>query len=253
MNALKNFSESKTTLLVDGDLYLYRSCAAVEVEVEWDEDLWSLHCDLAKAKKLFSSTLEKFMSRLGSTQMLLCFTQGHNFRKDVLPTYKGGRKKTRKPVGYLAAVEWAKEEYPSYVQDGLEADDVMGILQSVNQQPTCIVSDDKDLKTIPGKLYRPMADELLDISESAANLNFYMQCLTGDSTDGYLGLKGCGPKTAEKLLGNHPSWEQVAAAYDKAGISREDAIIQSRCARILRSCDWDWETETIKLWEPGRC
>jgi DNA polymerase-1 len=183
--------------------------------------------------------------------MLVCFTEGNNFRKTVLPSYKGNRKKTRKPVGYKALVQWCKDTYPCHTQDTLEADDIMGILQSAKQKPTCIVSDDKDMKTIPGRLYRPMEDELLHIKDAEADHWFLTQCLTGDSTDGYSGCPRIGPKTAEKLLGNHPSWELVAQAYLKAGLTTVDALVQSRCARILRWSDWDAENEQVKLWGPA--
>ena len=252
MNVLKSFSSDKTTLLIDGDLYLYQAAAACETETDWGDDIWSLTCDVGAAKKMFNSRLETFKERLDSDEILVCFTVGENFRKTVLPDYKGGRKKTRKPVGYKYLVGWAQENYPCHVQDTLEADDIMGILQSAKTHPTCIVSDDKDMKTIPGKLYRPMADELLHIKDAEANYYFFTQCLTGDATDGYGGIPGIGPKKAEGILGNHPSWDQVAQAYIKAGLTREEAIAQSRCARILRSCDWNWDTETINMWEPGR-
>lgn len=252
MNVLQNLCNDKTTLLIDGDIYLYQACSACEEEVHWGDDIWSLHCDLKQAKKMFASRIEKFKERLGSQEILICLTEGSNFRKTVLHDYKGNRKKTRKPVGYVALVQWCKDNYPCHWQDTLEADDVMGILQSAKVKPTVIVSDDKDMKTIPGKLYRPMADELLQIKDLEADHWFYMQCLMGDATDGYSGCPRIGPKTAEKILGNHPSWELVAQAYIKAGLTREDAIVQSRCARILRWCDWDAENEVIKMWEPGR-
>ena len=42
----------------------------------------------------------------------------------------------------------------------------MGIIATKpgNEGKVTIVSDDKDMKTIPGRLYRPMSDELLEIS-----------------------------------------------------------------------------------------
>lgn len=250
MKASKNLASDKTTLLIDGDLYLYQACAAAEEEVDWGDDIWSLSTDLKVAKKIFNNRIKDFCERLDSDEILVCFTTGDNFRKKVLPTYKGNRKATRKPVGYREMVRWAYEEYPCCDQDGLEADDIMGILQSAKTAPTAIVSDDKDMKTIPGKLYRPMSDELLQIKDSEADHWFLMQCLMGDTTDGYSGCPRIGPKTAEKVLGNYPSWEQVAQQYIKAGLTREDALVQSRCARILRYTEWDAENSKVKLWEP---
>lgn len=252
MNVLQSFSKDKTTLLIDGDLYLYQACVVCEEEVDWGDDIWSLYCDVGKARGVFHQRIKRFCERLDTDQYLVCFTAGENHRKAYLPDYKGNRKNTRKPVGYKALVEWALEEYPSHTQDTLEADDIMGILQSSKLQPTCIVSDDKDMKTIPGKLYRPMADELLHIKDQEADHWFLTQCLTGDSTDGYGGCPKIGPVKAEKILSKQPTWDQVEKAYIAAGLTREDAITQSRCARILRWSDWDADNLQIKPWEPGQ-
>ena len=147
-------------------------------------------------------------------------------------------------------VTWAMEHWPSVTVDTLEADDIMGILQSAPGYSTVVVSDDKDLLGIPGTVYRPMKDEVIDVSLPEADSWFLKQCLMGDTTDGYKGCPGMGPKTAERALGNHPSWEQVAHAYSVAGLTREDALAQSRCARILRWEDWDQDKQQLKLWEP---
>ena len=250
MKALQNLVSDKTTLLIDGDLYLFQACAAAEEEVDWGDDIWSLSSDLKVAKQIFDKRIRDFCERLSSSEILVCFTAGDNFRKQVLPTYKGNRVKTRKPVGYKAMLQWCYQTYPCFSQDTLEADDVMGILQSSKIAPTCIVSDDKDMKTIAGQLYRPMSDELLQNKDQEADYWFLTQCLVGDATDGYSGCPKIGPKTAEKVLGNYPSWEQVAQQYIKAGLSREEALVQSRCARILRSTDWDAEKEEVILWSP---
>lgn len=120
----------------------------------------------------------------------------------------------------------------------------------VNKGKCIMVSDDKDLKTVPGKLYRPMADEQLEISEAEADKNFFTQVLTGDATDGYKGIPGIGPKKAEAILGSRPHWGAVEQAYIKAGMTRDDAIQQARLARILRWSDWHEEIQEIRLWTP---
>lgn len=238
-------------LLIDADILLYQATAATEVETDWGDDVWSLTTDLKQAKVMFLERLAAIQDRLGDGDVTLCISDKENFRKTVYPTYKSNRKKTRKPLGYPVMVTWAKQKFTNVTLPNLEADDVLGILQTIpyNQGKTTIVSDDKDLKTIPGKLYRPMSDEELVITEAEADKNFLLQTLTGDAVDSYPGLKGYGPKTAEKLLGNRPAWSLVEQAYIKAGQSREDALVQARLARILRWSDWDAETNTVKLFQ----
>lgn len=237
-------------ILLDGDLYLYRAAAAAEHEVDWGDDIWSLTTDLKDAKEVFWSLVEDVKELLEADNLLVCLSDKDNFRHEIYTPYKSGRRKTRKPVGYKALVEWAKQNFKYAMEPMLEADDVMGIAATDDKYKTIVVSDDKDMKTIPCTLYRPMTGELVEITKEQADKHFLLQTLTGDITDGYKGCPNVGIKTAEKILGPHPSWAAVAAAYQKAGMTEEQALTQARCARILRRSDWDAATNTIRLWDP---
>ncbi len=241
-------------LLIDADLYLFRACAAAETETDWGDDIWSLWTDLGDAKEVFNNTLNDITTTLNSTDLVLCLSDTNNFRKKIDPTYKSNRKKTRKPLGYKALVDWAKNQHSYFSKPELEADDCMGILATmpVNKGKCIIVSDDKDMKTIPAKVYRPMSSERLDITEAEANSFFLKQVLTGDQADGYSGLKGVGEKTADKILGSRPDWSLVERAYIKAGFTRSDAIKQAQMARILQWSDWDKQKDKPILWRPKR-
>jgi len=246
-------STNRPVLLLDGDLYLYRAAAAAEQEIDWGDDVWSLSSDLKDAKAIFMSLVEDLQENHCTDHMIICLSDKENFRHEVYSKYKGGRKKVRKPVGYAALVQWAKANFRTHTEPLLEADDVMGILSTrPDLGDSIIVSDDKDLKTIPGRLYRHMTGELLEITKEQADRFFLLQALTGDVTDGYSGCPGVGIKTAEKILGAKPQWSLVVQAYQKAGLTEADALTQARCARILRHVDWDDKTRMIKLWEPTR-
>ena len=239
-----------TTLIIDGDLYLYRATTSCEEETDWGDDIWSLSIDIAAARRVFETAVANFKAELMAEDVVITFSGNNNFRKTVDPQYKAARKKTRKPVGYAGLIEWVKGNYDSIQVDCLEADDVMGILGSVDGTKAIIVSDDKDMKSVPAKLYRPMSEERLDISVDDADRYFFTQTLTGDVTDGYSGCPKIGPKTAEKILGQRPHWNAVVQAYQKENLSADYALTQARLARILRASDWDEETQTVKLWEP---
>ena len=136
--------------------------------------------------------------------MLFCLSDPNdNFRKRVCADYKGNRGKTRKPTGYKALVDWVKDNYATAMRPAIEADDVMGIISSKpeNEGKCIIVSDDKDMKTLKCKLYRPTAGEQLDISQADADRFFLTQCLTGDTADNIKGCPGYGPVKAERALG----------------------------------------------------
>ena len=233
--------------LIDADLYLYRTLAATEDETDWGDDVWSFASDIGSAKKSFDKLMKRYAEDCGVDWFILCFSDKENFRKSLHPDYKAARKKIRKPVGYAYMMDWCKKTYKTVTMPKLEADDVMGIKST---STTIIISDDKDMKTIPTKIYRPMSNEFLNVSLQEADKNFLTQALTGDSTDGYKGLSGVGEKKAQAILGSRPHWGAVEDAYVKAGYTKEEALTQARLARILRRQDWDHEKEEVKLWTP---
>jgi DNA polymerase-1 len=154
------------------------------------------------------------------------------------------------------------EEYKAVLREPFEADDLMGIRGS-DGNDTIIVSEDKDLKTIPCRYFNPAhpEDGIITISESAADLMFLTQVLTGDVVDNYKGCPKIGPVKAQQILTKATlnisdsyqrviaMWQAIVTTYEKAGLTEDDAIIQARCARILRYEDIDNEGEII-LWTP---
>jgi len=250
MSLRKSFTTP--TILLDGDLYMYRAAVSAEYEVDWGDDIWSLSTDLRQARDIFINMVAGFKEELLCDEVVVTFSGSSNFRRGVEESYKASRSKTRKPVGYRALVDWAMEEYDSICVDTLEADDCMGIMGSIPGTKAIVVSDDKDMKSVPCKLFRPQSKERLEIGIVDADRFFLTQCLTGDTVDGYGGCPKVGPKTAAKILGSRPSWQAVTAAYSKEGLSADYALTQARLARILRCTDWDDVAKEPILWEPDR-
>lgn len=240
-------------LLIDADITAFSSATRAEEEIRWDEDTWTIHSDLNRAKESFDYLLGQYKEATGEKEFKLCFTGKDNFRKSISSTYKGNRK-GRKPVGYSALKEWAMETYPSFCKETLEADDCMGILATKFPGKTIIVTMDKDLLTVPGKMYKLNQDgtgEWYDTDLKTADYRFMIQAMTGDATDGYSGIPGVGPKKAEDILKKHGAvWKTVEDAYINAGLTKDDALLNARMARILRQEDWDFENEQVKLWNP---
>lgn len=223
---------------------------ACERETQWDEENWILWCNTKQAWDNFVSAVEHYRTTLKASRVTLCFTESRCFRYDLVPDYKASRAGGRKPLGYKSLVEKAKDTYEWKSMTGLEADDVMGILSTTKTKtPTVIVSEDKDLKTIPGMLYR--GGNLITMTEAEADYWHMYQALIGDTADGFKGLPGCGPKTAEKILKEAPClWTAVVEAFEAKGLTEEDALTQARLARILRASDWDNINKRVILWEP---
>ena len=243
--------------LFDADMLVYRACASVERETQWDDGLWTLHADQneaqAKVDDIVVSYLDKVCRKLkytGRYKILMCFSDKENFRKKILSSYKLNREGKRKPLGYYAVREWVEKQYTSLCLPSLEADDVLG-LQATHLKNSVIISGDKDFKSIPGKFYNFLSDTLYDISESEADYWHLFQTLIGDAADNYTGCPGIGAVTAKKLLDSEgATWETVIKAYEKKHLSQEEALTQARVARILRSGEYDFKKHQAILWVP---
>jgi DNA polymerase-1 len=238
-------------LLIDADLMLYKAASGAEFACDWGGDNWVLSANLQQAKDTIGARLRGIQTHFDSTWYTLVRSDRKNFRSSLYPDYKSSRKDTRKPIIYNELVQWLDEELQCVHYPNLEADDTLGILQTMDPTaPTIIISEDKDMLTVPGKLYR--GGELLTITPPFAKYHHMMQTLTGDATDGYPGCPGVGPKTAEKLLQGDPEgyWGVVLQAYQKAGLTEEDALLNARMAYILQAGDYDKETGEVKLWNP---
>lgn len=243
-------------VLIDADIWLYRACDSAMEEIVWDEDgIVSVYCDLNAAKRTIKE-LKKIHDDLGD--IVFCLSEGESFRKKVFESYKSNRAGKRKPVGLKQLKDWLKIEHRTKFIDGLEGDDVIGILATkTKDREVIMVSDDKDLNTVPGRLLR-LGEDITNSVGSSWWYTYY-QALTGDITDGYPGLKGCGPKGAEKLLGARAKasddfeavgWPIVERAFCDAGMTSDDAIAMVRCAKILTDNLWDGKKGEPKLWHP---
>lgn len=247
------------TILIDGDVIAYSSASAVEREYDWGDDFWTLHSDFREARESAEASIEALTEKLKADRVVIAFSDRENFRKSIYPDYKGNRKDKRKPLALKELKEWIGGRYETWVRPGLEGDDVLGILSTHPKMypgEKIIVSIDKDFKTIPGYFFNPDKDTQPQfIDEDTADLWHLTQTLTGDATDGYPGCPGIGPKKAEALLTNvspDDRWGVVVKAYEKAGLTEEDALTQARCARILRYSDYDFKTKEPILWHPER-
>jgi DNA polymerase-1 len=241
------------TLLIDADWLVHSACAACECDIRWDEWINTLHLEQADVKDFITSRVAYWQDLAADRQVVMCFSDYPTFRHELRQEYKANRIGKRKPLGLRDIRVWVEQNYEARTCRGLEADDVMGLLSTngLYQDPV-IVSIDKDMRTVPGSLLA--GEEVETISPAQANRTWMLQTLSGDSTDNYSGLKGVGPKTAEKLLDGATTlpdmWEKVLAAYKKQGLSFMDAVTNARMARILRYHDYDFGTGEVRLWEP---
>ena len=236
-------------LLIDADFIVYKSCAAAETEIDFGDDVILVTSNFSDAYGATKRELTKLRDQFGSFVTLkLFFSDSKNFRKKIMPEYKGHRNR-KKPCGYKRVINALKKEYKVIRKPGLEADDAMGIYATKNPG-NIIASPDKDMRQIPGKLYN--FDETFTITPEEGAKWHLIQTCAGDSTDGYSGVPGIGVKRAEALFAKKGySWKTVVETFKEKDLTEEDALLNARLARILTVDDYDFKKKRPKLWSPA--
>lgn len=162
------------------------------------------------------------MSATGCTEMEYYLTGKGNFRHEIgtILVYKGTRKADR-PYHYRNMMNYLQWKYNAVLVQGMEADDMLSIRQYQEQDNSCIVSRDKDLRMNKGWHYaygvtnqpeKPLEhiSELgyLTLKKKAKTSKliggglrwFYAQCLMGDRVDNIQGVPQIADVKAYKIL-----------------------------------------------------
>ena len=236
-------------LLIDADFIVYKSCAAAETEIDWGDDVILVTSNFSDAYRATKRELTKITDKFGAfSTLILFFSDSQNFRKKILPDYKGHRNR-KKPCGYKRVINKLKTEFELVLMPTLEADDAMGIY-ATKHPGNMIVSPDKDMKQIPGELYN--LNETFTVTPEDGATWHLTQTLAGDQTDGYGGVPGIGVKRAETLFKDKGcSWKTVVDAFKEKNLSEDDALVNARLARILTVEDYDFKNNRPILWDPS--
>lgn len=194
----------------------------------------------------FVNTLEEVIAKEQPTHIGVAFDpHGPTFRHEAYPLYKAQREETPEAIRF--AVPIIKDILKAYhipileVQ-GYEADDVIGTLaHQADQQgiETYMMTPDKDygqLVTERVKMYRPPVGksneaEILGPEEVKKKWGLQsplqvidMLGLMGDAVDNIPGCPGVGEKTAQKLIEEFGSIENLLASTDKLKGALKDKV-----------------------------
>ena len=236
-------------LLIDADFIVYKCCAAAEDEIDWGDDVITVISKFSEAYQNVERELSKIKQAFmwDNPQLILFFSDAVNFRKKIFPDYKGHRNR-KKPCGYRRVITELGNKYEVVRLPELEADDAMGIYATF-EPGNIIVSPDKDMKQIPGKLYN--LEETITITEEEGMRWHLIQTLAGDQTDGYGGVPGIGVKRAIALLDKDGyTWDTVVKAFKSKELDEETALVNARLAKILTCNDYDALDKRVIPWLP---
>lgn len=161
-----------------------------------------------------------------------------NFRKDLYPEYKANRDAFARPMLEEVLRGYLIKKYNAQLADGQEAEDVVSY-RSLMMSDTIIAHIDKDLDNTPGGHFNYVTGENYTLTQEEADINFFRQALTGDSTDNIPGIAGCGPVKAAAVISEHTGfddmWNKVVAYYVQCGYSADDALLNARLVWIRRA------------------
>jgi DNA polymerase-1 len=259
-------SKRERTILLDADILAYKVSVVNQKDYDFGDTGQARHIDEESAIKQADELVGEYCEAVGAKRAVICLSDPErNFRKELDPTYKANRAGLEDPVMRRWIESYLATEYVSFKRPRLEADDCMGILATkpgllgskFQNTEVIMVSEDKDMRTVPGKLYNPNRPELgvIDITEDEANRFHLWQTICGDPTDGYPGVKGVGPKSeyALYLMEDAESdelWDVVLEAFASKGQTEEQALLQARLAHILWASSFNLKSHKVRLWQP---
>ena len=231
--------------IIDADSFIYRSALNCEELVQYDATHYGIQYNTSKGIEYLNNFVQETLEALNLKEYILVVGgTGKNFRLDINPKYKSNRKQQKKPIMLDIIRGIVFNEFPVAYIPRLEADDTCRILVEEDKN-NVLVSIDKDLRTFESKIYNPDKKDMRYVSKAQADIAFKKQLLTGDKCDGYDGLYGVGPKTAEKLLLDGITIEGILDLFLEKGYLQEDFERVYNCAQILGKEDYRDGTITL--------
>ncbi len=183
------------------------------------------------------------MSLFKPTHMAVCWDMGaHTFRNDLYDGYKANR--PAPPEELVPQFDMARDVseligWKNYGEKGMEADDYIGSMVKAweGKADITIVSGDKDLLQLlrPGvrialikkgySEYNIYTEEIFFEEYGITPLQYIdFKAFTGDTADGYPGVKGIGPKTALAFIKEYGSIDGVLEALAELTPARRKRV-----------------------------
>ena len=214
----------KTLLLVDGSSYLYRAFHAMpDLRNRQNEPTGAIQGVLNMLRRLHKEYPADYSACIFDAK-------GKTFRDDIYPEYKANR--ASMPDDLRAQVAPLHEAikamgWPLIMEEGVEADDVIGALakQAEREGVRVIISTgDKDIAQLVNEhvtIVNTMSNEVLDIAGVINKFGLPPErivdylTLIGDTSDNVPGVEKVGPKTAVKWLTQYGTLDNIVAHADE--------------------------------------
>lgn len=256
-------------LLIDGMALLFRSFFATSVFGQFLRNEQGVPTNGVQGFARHVLTAKQMMQ---PTHMAVCWDMGmHTFRNDLFDGYKSNR--PAPPEEMLPQFDMAKDiskmlGWQNFGEVGMEADDLIGSMACKwqNEANITIISGDKDLlqllspttKIAFTKKGYSIYDEFtyerfLEEYQIEPSVFADVKAFMGDSSDGYPGVKGIGPKSALQLIQTYGSVEGVIDAIGELKPGQQKKIQENldmlRLSKKLATihCEMDLPIELEEL------
>ena len=269
-------SEKRPVVLVDGSSYLYRAFHALPMLTTSD------HRNTGAVRGV-ASMLRRLLKDYQPQHVAVVFdAKGKTFRDELFEQYKANRPpmpdELREQVEPLHALIRAMG-LPLIVEEGVEADDVIGTLAkqlSAEGYPVVISTGDKDMAQLVNDkvtLVNTMNETVLDPAGVESKFGIppsliidYL-ALMGDKVDNIPGVPGVGEKTALALIQGLGSLDDIYANLekvpeltfrgakkmpDKLREHEEQARLSYLLATIKTDCALQHSLDELAVTEPDR-
>ena len=236
-------------LLLDGDLLIFSSCAALEYGNDVEDVSFS------KIANNIDARIMNMKRRLGAKKVRVFLSGKDNFRFVIQPDYKANRDGAWRPYNLENAQAYVKTMYDAEWRNGLEADDLVAIHQK-DDNSTVIATIDKDIPQVHGWHYRwetqHRGEALFKVTgegdlrielrgkqkkkevKGDGQRFFFWQMLTGDPTDG---IMGCGARVTKVFKSGKKAGQKYQSREGLGPIAAYDllkfAISPAKCLDIV--------------------
>ncbi|MEN6620666.1 MAG: DNA polymerase I, partial [Smithella sp.] len=267
---MDNDKKTPVIAVVDGSNYMYRAFYAIP-------HLTNSKGFPTNAIYGFTNMLLKFLREVQPDYIVVTFDlKGSTIRHEEFADYKATRKPMPDDLG--PQIPFIKEivrglSITILEKQGVEADDIIGTLAVRASRlgwKTIIVSGDKDLMQLINEnvtMVDTMKDKTYDVAAVKERFGVPPDKVTeilglmGDTSDNIPGVPGIGPKTAQRLIEEYGSVEEVIRNSEKLRniklrdsfrLHAEQARISRQLALIRKDIEIDFDLNNSARREPDR-
>lgn len=261
----------KTLVLIDGHALAFRQFYALErtaMKNSDNEPTWAVYG--------FFKAIFDLLGKIRPDSIAVTFDVSHHtFRTEMYEEYKANRQSM--PDSLHSQLELICKglqafDIPIYTRSGFEADDVIGTIATRAKKlghKTLILTGDQDSFQLIDedgfiKVLIPTKGELLEYTWQKVydKLGVYpdqvidYKGLRGDTSDNIPGVKGIGEKTAQKLLAEYKTLDNVLknceniqqkAVREKICNGKDIAKLSQQLATIVRDVDIEFDFDKAEL------